>query len=195
MKLLFLGLITIAGLFSASVASAITFSSISADYHAASISDGFTYNNYYYGADALTVAPSFGGHLASSLTFDSSITSSFTGSAYVAQVIDWNFTTGSITLTPNNSTLVYGMFTFTNGQLTNTFTAFSQDHSLPVWLDFTLAYGNISITAKDHELGVTKSGINGPWVSSAVAAVPEPETYAMLFAGLGLISVISRRNK
>ena len=29
----------------------------------------------------------------------------------------------------------------------------------------------------------------------AVAAVPEPETYAMLFAGLGLLGFASRRRK
>jgi hypothetical protein len=32
-------------------------------------------------------------------------------------------------------------------------------------------------------------------VSAPVAAVPEPETYAMLLAGLGLMGAIARRRK
>jgi hypothetical protein len=35
-----------------------------------------------------------------------------------------------------------------------------------------------------------------PWMESDIAtAVPEPETYAMLLAGLGLIGAITKRRK
>ena len=37
--------------------------------------------------------------------------------------------------------------------------------------------------------------ISGPGVITAVAAVPEPETYAMLLAGLGLMGYVARRRK
>ncbi|KAF0842847.1 putative secreted protein with PEP-CTERM sorting signal [Methylovorus glucosotrophus] len=111
----------------------------------------------------------------------------------VADVSDWAFKTGSVTLTPSNSTLVYGLFTFNNGQLTNVFTAFSQDHALPLWVDLTLSYSNIFITATDSDIGITKSGLNGAWISSQVSAVPEPFPYAMLIAGLALVGFTARR--
>ena len=192
MKKLFLGILVSISFLWTSVASAITFSSVSADYNAASISDGVTYNNYYYGADALPVAPAIGTHLVSSLSFSSLVTSAFTGMVGVADVSDWAFKTGSVTLTPSNSTLVYGLFTFNNGQLTNVFTAFSQDHALPLWVDLTLSYSNIFITATDSDIGITKSGLNGAWVSSQVSAVPEPFPYAMLIAGLALVGFTAR---
>ena len=40
--------------------------------------------------------------------------------------------------------------------------------------------------------GVTDGG-NGGIYSGAIAAVPEPETYAMLLAGLGLMGAVVRR--
>lgn len=193
MKKLFKLFLSTTGILWASVASATTFTSISANYHAASISDGFTYNNYYFGADALPIAPVLGTYLESSLSFDNSVTSNFTGDVFVPQVTDWSFTSGSITLTPDNSTLVYGLFTFNSGQLTNVFTMFSQAHTLPVWADVQISFGAISITAKDHELGITKSGTNGPWFSTEVVAVPEPSTYVMLLAGFGFIGFFARR--
>jgi hypothetical protein len=193
MKRLFILFLSVTGVLWASVASAVTFTSISANYNAASISDGFTYNNYYFGADALPIAPVLGTHLESSLSFDSSVTSNFTGDVFFSQVTDWNFTSGSVTLTPDNSTLVYGLFTFNSGNLTNVFTMFSQDHILPVWADIQISFGAISITAKDNDLGVTKSGINGPWLTTEVTTVPEPSTYFMLLAALGFIGLFARR--
>ena len=38
-------------------------------------------------------------------------------------------------------------------------------------------------------------GNPGTWTSSTVAAIPEPETYAMLLAGLGLLGFAARRRK
>ncbi|HWU35615.1 MAG TPA: PEP-CTERM sorting domain-containing protein [Methylovorus sp.] len=193
MKKIFLGILVVISFLWTSVASAITFSSVSADYNSASVSDGVTYNNYYYGADALPIAPTIGTHLVSSLSFSSLVTSTFTGLVGVAGVTDWSLQTGSITLNSSNSTLVYGLFGFNNGQLTSVFTAFSQDHSLPLWVDLSLSYSNVFITAEDNNIGITKSGVNGAWVSSQVSAVPEPFSYAMLLTGLALVSVSARR--
>ncbi|BEV07749.1 PEP-CTERM sorting domain-containing protein [Methylophilus sp. DW102] len=193
MKKLFLLFLSVGGILLSPVALASTFTSISANYHQASISDGFTYNNYYFGADALPIAPVLGTHLKSSLSFDNSVTSNFTGDVFVQQVTDWSFTSGSYTLTPDNSTLVFGVFSFNSGHLTNVFTMFSQPRTSPVWADIQIAFGAISITAKDHEVGITKSGTNGPWVSTEVAPVPEPSTYVMLLAGFAFIGFFARR--
>jgi hypothetical protein len=193
MKRLFILFLSVIGILFSPVASAITFTSISANYHEASISDGFTYNNYYFGADALPIAPVLGTHLESSLSFDNLVTSNFTGDVFVPQVTDWSITSGSFTLTPDNSTLIYGLFSFNSGHLTNVFTMFSQARTSPVWADIQISFGAISITAKDHEVGITKSGTNGPWVSTEVAAVPEPSTYLMLLAGLGFIWLFATR--
>lgn len=38
-------------------------------------------------------------------------------------------------------------------------------------------------------------GFTGEWTVNGVAAVPEPETYAMLLAGLGLVGAMARRRK
>jgi hypothetical protein len=35
----------------------------------------------------------------------------------------------------------------------------------------------------------------GSLLSQAIPAIPEPETYAMLLAGLGLLSLVARRRK
>ncbi len=39
------------------------------------------------------------------------------------------------------------------------------------------------------------TGLRVEFLSSSVAAVPEPETYAMLLAGLGMVGLIARRRK
>ncbi|MBL0010255.1 MAG: PEP-CTERM sorting domain-containing protein [Nitrosomonas sp.] len=64
---------------------------------------------------------------------------------------------------------------------------------------------NFHLTAGDYTVFVGGSdyasqsvaakllGISG--TLSVVSAVPEPETYAMLLAGLGLMSVMARRRK
>lgn len=43
--------------------------------------------------------------------------------------------------------------------------------------------------------GGNPTGLRVEFTSSNVAAVPEPETYAMMLAGLGLVGVIARRRK
>ena len=54
----------------------------------------------------------------------------------------------------------------------------------------TEAYG---INDQGSIVGVTRNPFTGQQTAYVLAAVPEPETYAMLLAGLGLIGVVSRR--
>ena len=56
-----------------------------------------------------------------------------------------------------------------------------------------LSYGSaISGPAYIQVTGVTDGG-NGGVYAGAIAAIPEPETYAMLLAGLGLMGAVVRR--
>ena len=58
--------------------------------------------------------------------------------------------------------------------------------------DFTTVAGDnqfFVIGFKDADLG------GSVYLPQAVAAVPEPETYAMLLAGIGLLGFITRRRK
>jgi len=62
------------------------------------------------------------------------------------------------------------------------------------------AYGAGHVVAFNlHLITSDSSPLNATWsnqiVSNAVAAVPEPETYAMLLAGLGLIGAAVKRRK
>lgn len=46
-----------------------------------------------------------------------------------------------------------------------------------------------------HMLGLTNAQGGSAWYTSTVSQVPEPETYAMLLAGLGLMGFIARRRR
>ncbi|MFZ6750079.1 FxDxF family PEP-CTERM protein [Undibacterium sp. Ren11W] len=55
-----------------------------------------------------------------------------------------------------------------------------------------VAAGNYHVDIKGNAYGIGGGTYAG---SMTVSAVPEPETYAMMLAGLGLIAVVSRRRK
>ncbi len=96
--------------------------------------------------------------------------------SYLATLTDYNFpdTFTSLALSINKAPTILGSiphagsFTF-NAATTGTYTA--------------LVFGKPGTTTGFSSFGLT------------VAAVPEPETYAMMLAGLGLIGVIARRRK
>ena len=57
-----------------------------------------------------------------------------------------------------------------------------------------LSYGSaITGPAYIQVTGVTDGGNGGIYSGAIAAAVPEPETYAMLLAGLGLMGAVVRR--
>ncbi|AZP10934.1 PEP-CTERM sorting domain-containing protein [Undibacterium parvum] len=65
--------------------------------------------------------------------------------------------------------------------------------SSPLDHDFLkVAAGNYHVDIKGNAYGTGGGTYAG---SMTVSAVPEPETYAMMLAGLGLIAVLSRRRK
>ena len=59
-------------------------------------------------------------------------------------------------------------------------------------LQFTGSYTDISFTTPDYE---NYDGGTVGAMSDVAAAVPEPETYALLLAGLGAIGMVARRRK
>jgi hypothetical protein len=58
-----------------------------------------------------------------------------------------------------------------------------------------LSAGNHSIHISGNLTSGSNMSYGGGLTLTAVAAVPEPETYAMLLAGLGVIGAIARRRK
>jgi hypothetical protein len=66
-------------------------------------------------------------------------------------------------------------------------------------LTFTGDWGTQSITAREGtEFEFSKGHVNlgdDVHISSHVPAVPEPETYALMLAGLGMIATVARRRK
>jgi hypothetical protein len=56
-----------------------------------------------------------------------------------------------------------------------------------------VAAGAYYINIKGTSSGSFGGAYNGSISTTAVTAVPEPESYAMLLAGLGLMGVIARR--
>jgi hypothetical protein len=93
--------------------------------------------------------------------------------------------------------------TFSGDTLTfNTSFSFLGDQMVvPINRDMSLVeYYSMTtdFTSKVHlslPTGVTFTSESGVFANSPIAAVPEPETYAMLLAGLGLMGAFVRRRK
>jgi hypothetical protein len=61
------------------------------------------------------------------------------------------------------------------------------------WADAGVSAGVLTFAA--HVQGVSRLGASDSiWYTGPVAAVPEPETYALLLAGLGIVGFVGRRH-
>ncbi len=80
-----------------------------------------------------------------------------------------------------------------NGQAPSSTFAFNASN----WTSFSINFS--SVNNQTYRLSFGSTGgvaqFDGVSVGAAVAAVPEPETYAMMLAGLGAIGFLSRRRK
>jgi hypothetical protein len=99
---------------------------------------------------------------------------------------EWNTALATLTLMSNADGVVgnaddqmLGTAMWNQGSNSNNMLQLSYDSAItgPAYIQIT---------------GVTDGG-NGGIYSGAIAAIPEPETYAMLLAGLGLMGAVVRR--
>lgn len=89
-------------------------------------------------------------------------------------------------------------FSFTNGTYTGSIQLKDQTNS-NIGSPVSFGIGNIAnyanLNAGSYSFLVSGNGNGGYQFGVNVAAVPEPETYAMMLAGLGLVGAIARRHK
>jgi hypothetical protein len=99
--------------------------------------------------------------------------SAFGGNFFTSN-IEGQYAIGNLVLTANDgTTLNYAL----NGTTTSTFLGFVSDGALT----------SVSVA--------TDGGIYWPTANNLVLAVPEPATYGMLLAGIGLLGVAARRRR
>ncbi len=101
---------------------------------------------------------------------------------------------GSITWATGNVEMSFGAFTFSAALVDGSGTSFSlgsyaDQDSAP------LAYRFDDVAAGTYQLLVSgsSSGFSAMRSVSDISAVPEPESYAMLLAGLGVLGFVGRR--
>lgn len=112
-------------------------------------------------------------------TFNFSLTSlSNLSGAFAVNVLNTNFFINAITLTNSLTTTTGSIGTF--------------DSAAGAFAATSLGGGAYSLSLSGYETG-EKGGKYT--LSYTLAPVPEPETYAMFLAGLGLMGVIARRRR
>jgi hypothetical protein len=119
--------------------------------------------------------------------YNASASADFSGSF----LVDGNTVSiGTPVLTPNTST-TSGVYTV--GSLT-----LESNTDLPGFNSLSLNKGLLTLSASGEFATVFSNGGNTPSqfaISLVVTPVPEPETYAMMLAGLGLLGFMAKRRK
>lgn len=82
-----------------------------------------------------------------------------------------------------------------NGAVWSLTGATSQGGSANTFGNFSFEALTNSLTISFHGTGNKLVSIDNVSLTGAVAAVPEPETYAMLMAGLGIVGFVARRRR
>lgn len=129
---------------------------------------------------------------------------------------NWNFQSIPGTWKVNDETAIIYKINAGSTGLSNVVARFGVDNGLFVWLDGTFQSGWLapggsapneyslsysSLTAGDHYLQILRedhggsTGFNINVTAESTAPVPEPETYAMMLAGLGLLGLARRRKQ
>ncbi len=83
-----------------------------------------------------------------------------------------------------------------NGTAIGTSSGFSSFSSFAATTGFNAGLNTLSFVVTNlKQNGGNPTGLRAEFLASSVTAVPEPETYAMLLAGLGLMGAVARRRK
>jgi hypothetical protein len=138
----------------------------------------------------------FGNSFSKSGNFSDTFSFSFGG----ASDLSFSLISFPPTAKKDISGLSFELFHDVSGKSSQSMGFFGQENTLvigssssPLDHDFLkVAAGNYHVNIKGNAYGTGGGTYAG---SMTVSAVPEPETYAMMLAGLGLIAVVSRRRK
>jgi hypothetical protein len=97
------------------------------------------------------------------------------------------------------SGLSFELFHDISGKSSQSMGFFGQPNTLVVGSSSALEHDFLKVAAGNYHVEIKGDAFGSKGGSYAgsmtVSAVPEPETYAMMLAGLGLIAVVSRRRK
>jgi len=126
-----------------------------------------------------------------------------------SRIVDWSFFDGVNTITkasPDTTGLFKAFFVTTDasGNILGAFSGFELSSGSPALFNaiqdsnygandqvYVVSGGTLP-TLGGANVAYAPIGVHGTWT---VAAVPEPESYAMMLAGLGLMGFIARRRK